>query len=87
MTSPSATSHRRTVERHYSVRSAAKIFDRSPDWVLDRIKAGDFSKILDLGGSRAAYRIPESEIQAFIEKKTIELEKPGAGTPGRNTNL
>ncbi len=76
----------RAVERHYPVKSAAKIFDRSPDWVLDCIKAGKFSRILDLGGSRAAYRIPESEIRNYIEQNTIELKKPGVAAPGQNIN-
>ncbi|QIK63799.1 hypothetical protein G7068_11835 [Leucobacter viscericola] len=70
------------IERHYSVRSVAEIFDRSDDWVLDRIKAGEFPRLLDLGASRAAYRIPESVLKEYIKTRTVEIEVPGAGTPG-----
>lgn len=75
------------VERHYSVRSAALILDRSGDFVLDLIKKGVFSRVLDLGASRSAYRIPESELQAYIDANTIELKKPAGGAAGQNINI
>ena len=64
----------REVQRLYSVKSAARILDRSEDYVLDRIKAGTFSRIVDLGGSRAAYRIPADELQSFIDSRTVEVK-------------
>lgn len=58
------------VERQYSVKSAALILDVSPDYVEARIKDGSLPRRLDLGGSRAKYRIPASDLQAFIDART-----------------
>lgn len=57
--------------RLYSTRSAAKLLDRSVDYVLDLIKSGQLNGVVDLGGSRAAYRIRADELQRFIESRTV----------------
>lgn len=59
------------VERQYSVKSAAVILDTSEDYVLDRIKDGSLPRIVDLGSSRAKYRIPASELQKFIDSRSV----------------
>lgn len=58
------------VERQYSVKSAAVILDVSPDYVEARIKDGSLPRRLDLGSTRAKYRIPASDLQAFIDART-----------------
>ena len=59
------------VERQYSVKSAAKVLDTSEDYVLDRIKDGSLPRIVDLGSSRSKYRIPASDLQEFIDSRTV----------------
>lgn len=58
------------VERQYSVKSAAVLLDVSPDYVEARIKDGSLPRRLDLGSTRAKYRIPASDLQAFIDART-----------------
>lgn len=65
------------VERQYSVKSAAQILDTSEDYVLDRIKDGELPRIVDLGSSRAKYRIPASDLQRFIDSRTVTAGKVG----------
>lgn len=72
------------VERQYSVKSAAAILDTSEDYVLDRIKDGELPRIVDLGSTRSKYRIPASDLQRFIDRRTSDSRKPGAVTPGQN---
>jgi len=60
------------VERQYSVRSAAAVLDTSEDYVLARIKDGSLPRIVDLGGARSKYRIPASDLQRFIDSRTVE---------------
>lgn len=55
----------------YSTRSTAKLLDRSIDYVLDLIKSGQIESVVDLGGTRAAYRIRADELQRFIEGRTV----------------
>lgn len=74
------------VERQYSVKSAAELLDVSIDYVYARLEDGELPRLLDLGGGKAKYRIPASDLQRFIDSRTSS-KKPGAGTPGRNTNL
>lgn len=74
------------VERQYSVRAAADLLGVSTQYVYDRMEAGDLPRRLDLGGGRAKYRIPASDLQRFIDSRTSDSKKPGAGTPGQNTN-
>ena len=57
--------------RQYSVKSAARILDVSEDYVLARIKDGSLPRVVDLGGSRAKYRIPIQALRDFIDSKTI----------------
>lgn len=58
------------VERQYSVKSAAVLLDASPDYVEARIEDGSLPRRLDLGSTRAKYRIPASDLQAFIDART-----------------
>ena len=58
------------VERQCSVKSVALILDVSADYVEDRIKDGSLPRRLDLGSTRAKYRIPASDLQAFIDART-----------------
>ena len=62
------------VERQYSVKSAAEILDTGEDFVLARIKDGSLPRIVDLGGRRAKYRIPASDLQRFIDSRTSHAE-------------
>lgn len=62
------------VERQYSVKSAAEILDTSVDYVEDRIKDGSLPRIVDLGSTRAKYRIPASDLQRFIDSRTSNRE-------------
>ena len=71
------------VERQYSVKSAAAVLDASEDYVLARIKDGSLPRLVDLGSSRSKYRIPASDLQAFIDSRTSTAKKmPGVGAPG-----
>jgi excisionase family DNA binding protein len=74
------------VERQYSVKSAAELLDVSIDYVYARLEDGELPRRLDLGGGKAKYRIPASDLQRFIDSRTTS-RKPGAVTPGQNTNL
>ncbi|WP_010156531.1 helix-turn-helix domain-containing protein [Leucobacter chromiiresistens] len=57
--------------RHYSVKSAAALLDTSEDYVLARIKDGSLPRVVDLGGSRARYRIPIQALREFIDSRAI----------------
>lgn len=72
------------VERQYSVKSAADLLDVSTQYIYDRMDDGELPRRLDLGGGKAKYRIPASDLQAFIDARTSDSRKPGAGTPGQN---
>lgn len=72
------------VERQYSVKSAAVILEASEDYVLARIKDGELPRIVDLGSTRAKYRIPASDLQRFIDNRTTDSRKPVAATTGQN---
>lgn len=60
------------VERQYSLKSAAEILETSVDYVEDRIKDGSLPRIVDLGSTRAKYRIPASDLQRFIDSRTAQ---------------
>lgn len=74
------------VERQYSVKSAADLLDVSTQYIYDRMDAGELPRRLDLGGGKAKYRIPASDLQAFIDARTSDSRKPGVAAPGQNTN-
>lgn len=60
-------------ERQYSVKSAAALLDTSEDYVLARIKDGSLPRFVDLGSSRSKLRIPASELQRFIDNRTVAV--------------
>lgn len=74
------------VERQYSVKAAADLLGVSVQYIYDRMDDGGLPRRLDLGGTRAKYRIPASDLQAFIDSRTSS-KKPGAVTPGNDKNL
>ena len=58
------------VERQYSVKAAADLLGVSTQYIYDRMEDGEFPRRLDLGGGKAKYRIPASDLQRFIDKRT-----------------
>lgn len=60
------------VERQYSVKSAAELLDVSIDYIYARMEDGELPRRLDLGGGKAKYRIPASDLQRFIDSRTSE---------------
>lgn len=73
------------VERQYSVKAAADLLGVSTEYIYSRMKDGELPRRLDLGGTKAKYRIPASDLQRFIDSRTTS-KKPGALTPGQNIN-
>lgn len=57
--------------RMYSVKTAAEILDTSPAYVFDRIKDGSIPRHIDLGSTRAKFRIRADDLQAFIDSRTV----------------
>lgn len=57
----------REVERQYSVKAAAELLGVSTDFIYSRITDGELPRRLDLGGTKAKYRIPASDLQRFID--------------------
>lgn len=71
------------VERQYSVKAAADLLGVSVYYIYDRMEDGSLPRRLDLGGTRGKYRIPASDLQAFIDSRTSTAKKmPGVGAPG-----
>lgn len=58
------------VERQYSVKSVADLLEVSTQYIYDRMDDGELPRRLDLGGGKAKYRIPASDLQAFIDART-----------------
>lgn len=56
----------------YSVKSAAELLDVSEDYVLARIKDGSIARHVDLGSSRAKYRVRADDLQEYIDSLTVE---------------
>lgn len=65
------------VERQYSVKSAAELLDVSTQYIYDRMESGDLPRRLDLGGGKAKYRIPASDLQRFIDSRTSDSREVG----------
>lgn len=63
------------VERQYSVKSAAELLEVSVQYIYDRIDDGELPRRLDLGGTKAKYRIPATDLQAFIDNRTSDWRK------------
>ena len=59
------------VEPHYKVAKVAELLDVGVDWVYERIRAGEFKTIVELGEGRGNQRIPASEVQRFLDARTI----------------
>ena len=59
------------VERQYSVTAAADLLGVSVQYIYDRMNDGSLPRRVDLGGTRAKYRIPASDLQKFIDKRTV----------------
>ena len=72
------------VERQYSVKAAADLLGVSVQYIYDRLENGELPRRLDLGGGKAKYRIPASDLQSFIDSRTSN-KKPGVAAPGQNT--
>lgn len=72
------------VERQYSVKAAADLLGVSTQYVYDRMDDGELPRRLDLGGGKAKYRIPASDLQRFIDNRTSDSRRPAAVTAGRN---
>lgn len=75
------------VERQYSVKSAADLLGVSTQYVYDRMDDGALPRRMDLGGGKAKYRIPASDLQRFIDSRTSDSRKPAGATAGQNTNI
>lgn len=59
------------VEPHYSVAKVAELLDVSTDWVYRRIRKGAFP-IIELGDNeRSNQRIAASELQRFLDARTL----------------
>lgn len=76
----------REVERQYSVKAAADLLGVSTEYIYLRMKDGSLPRRLDLGGTKAKYRIPASDLQRFIDSRTSENKKPVAVTTGQTKN-
>ena len=63
--------------RIYSVASAAELLGVSTDYVYSRVKDGSITRLVDLGGSKAKYRIRADALQAFIDSRTMQDQKHG----------
>lgn len=74
------------IERHYPVSEVARLLGMSRVWVYERLKDGTFVTA-NFGAGKSKKRIPASSIQAYITAHTYGSKKPGAATPGQNTNL
>ena len=61
------------VERQYSVSAAADLLGVSVQYIYDRMADGELPRRVDLGGERAKYRIPASDLQKFIDSRTTEV--------------
>ncbi|MFD5599873.1 helix-turn-helix transcriptional regulator [Leucobacter sp. NPDC058333] len=72
------------VERQYSVRSAADLLGVSTQYIYDRMDDGELPRRLDLGGGKAKYRIPASDLQRFIDSRTSNSKKPKVAASGQN---
>lgn len=59
-------------ERQYSVTAAAELLGTSEGYVRHLIKDGALPRIVDLGSTRGKYRIPASDLQRFIDSRTIK---------------
>lgn len=57
--------------RLYSVKSAAELLDVSVDYIAARLKDRSILRHVDLGSSRAKYRIRADELQRFIDSRTV----------------
>ena len=56
------------IERHYSVREAAKMLCVSVPFIYERIHNGTFA-VVEMGDTRSFQRIPASSLQAFIDAR------------------
>ena len=74
------------VERQYSVKAAADLLGVSTQYVYDRMDDGELPRRLDLGGGKAKYRIPASDLQQFIDNRTSDSRKPAVAAAGQNIN-
>jgi predicted DNA-binding transcriptional regulator AlpA/DNA-binding helix-hairpin-helix protein with protein kinase domain len=43
--------------------------------IYDRMDDGELPRRLDLGGTRAKWRIPASDLQRFIDSRTVEMKE------------
>ena len=57
--------------RLYSVKEAAKMLSVSTEYIYSRVKDGSIGNIVDLGGSKAKYRIRADDLCAFIKSRTL----------------
>lgn len=66
--------HPGEIERQYSVKAAADLLGVSVYYIYDRIEDGSLPRRVDLGGTRAKYRIPASDLQRFIDERTVSVQ-------------